>query len=193
MLADIKRIISQHQDALEVLKKLSGRIKDIALLCQKALESDNKIIFFGNGGSAADSQHLAAEFVGRFQKNRKPLASLALSVNSSTLTAVANDFGFQKVFSRQISCLGKPGDIAFGISTSGNSPNVLAALCEAKKNRMHTVAFLGKDGGKIADYVDLPLIISVSQTPRIQEAHILAGHIICELVEQTLTTKDDQK
>lgn len=193
MLADIERIISQHQDTLEVLKKLSGRIKDIALLCQKALESGNKIIFFGNGGSAADSQHLAAEFVGRFQRNRKPLASLALSVNSSTLTAVANDFGFQEVFSRQISCLGKPGDVAFGISTSGNSPNVLAALCEAKKNKMHTVAFLGKDGGKIANYVDLPLIISVDQTPRIQEVHILAGHIICELVEQTLTTNDDQK
>ncbi|MCF7887091.1 MAG: D-sedoheptulose 7-phosphate isomerase [Candidatus Omnitrophica bacterium] len=193
MLADIERIISQHQDALEVLRKLSGKIKDIALLCQKALESGNKIIFFGNGGSAADSQHLAAEFVGRFQKNRKPLASLALSVNSSTLTAVANDFGFQEVFSRQISCLGKSGDIAFGISTSGNSPNVLAALCEAKKNKMHTVAFLGKDGGKIANYVDLPLIISIDQTPRIQEIHILAGHIICELVEQTLITKDDQK
>jgi D-sedoheptulose 7-phosphate isomerase len=193
MLADIERIISQHQDALEVLKKLSGKLNDIALLCQKALQGDNKIIFFGNGGSAADSQHLAAEFVGRFQKNRKPLASLALSVNSSTLTAVANDFGFQEVFSRQISCLGKPGDIAFGISTSGNSPNVLAALCEAKKNKMHTVAFLGKDGGKIANCVDLPLIISVDQTPRIQEAHILAGHIICELVEQTLVIKDDQK
>lgn len=192
MLADIEKIISQHQDALEVLKKLSGKIKDIALLCQKALENGNKIIFFGNGGSAADSQHLAAEFVGRFQRNRKPLASLALSVNSSTLTAVANDFGFQEVFSRQISCLGKPGDVAFGISTSGNSPNVLAAFCEAKKNKMHTVAFLGKDGGKIADYVDLPLIISVDQTPRIQEAHILAGHIICELVEQTLIAKNDQ-
>jgi D-sedoheptulose 7-phosphate isomerase len=192
MLANIEKIISQHQDALEVLKKLSGKIKDIALLCQKALENGNKIIFFGNGGSAADSQHLAAEFVGRFQRNRKPLASLALSVNSSTLTAVANDFGFQEVFSRQISCLGKPGDVAFGISTSGNSPNVLAALCEAKKNKMHTVAFLGKDGGKIADYVDLPLIISVDQTPRIQEVHILAGHIICELVEQALVTKNDQ-
>ncbi|MCF7888371.1 MAG: D-sedoheptulose 7-phosphate isomerase [Candidatus Omnitrophica bacterium] len=192
MLAEIEKIISQHQDALEVLKKLSGKINDIALLCQKALENGNKIIFFGNGGSAADSQHLAAEFVGRFQRNRKPLASLALSVNSSILTAVANDFGFQEVFSRQISCLGKPGDIAFGISTSGNSPNVLAALGEAKKNKMHTVAFLGKDGGKIADYVDLPLIISVDQTPRIQEVHILAGHIICELVEQALITKNDQ-
>lgn len=192
MLADIEKIISQHQDALEVLKKLSHKIKDIALLCQKALENGNKIIFFGNGGSAADSQHLAAEFVGRFQRNRKPLASLALSVNNSILTAVANDFGFQEVFSRQISCLGKPGDIAFGISTSGNSPNVLAALGEAKKNKMHTVAFLGKDGGKIAGYVDLPLIISVDQTPRIQEVHILAGHIICELVEQALITENDQ-
>ncbi|MFO8052769.1 MAG: D-sedoheptulose 7-phosphate isomerase [Candidatus Omnitrophota bacterium] len=193
MLADIERIISQHQDASEVLKKLSGRVKDIALLCQKALKEDKKIIFFGNGGSAADSQHLAAEFVGRFQKDRKPLAALALSVNSSTLTAVGNDFGFQEVFSRQISCLGKPGDIAFGISTSGNSPNVLTALQKAKKNQMHTVALLGRNGGKIASCVDLPLTISVSQTPRIQEIHILAGHIICELVEQTLVTRDDKE
>ncbi|MCF7873694.1 MAG: D-sedoheptulose 7-phosphate isomerase [Candidatus Omnitrophica bacterium] len=193
MLTDIERIISEHQEALEVLKGLSNKLEEIASLCQKALENGNKIIFFGNGGSAADSQHLAAEFVGRFQKNRRPLASLALSVNSSILTAVGNDFGFQKIFSRQINCLGKPGDIAFGISTSGNSPNILEALGEAKKNGLHTVAFLGKDGGKIATQVDLPLIVSVKQTPRIQEAHILAGHIICELIEETVITKESHK
>jgi D-sedoheptulose 7-phosphate isomerase len=186
VLEDIKRIISQHQDALEVLKDAGPTLQRITLICQKALKNGNKIIFFGNGGSAADSQHLAAEFVGRFQKNRKPLAALALSVNSSTLTAIGNDFGFQEVFSRQISCLAKPGDIAFGISTSGNSPNVLSGFKAAKEGNIDTVAFLGKDGGKIASQVDIPLVVSVEQTPRIQEIHILAGHIICELIEASL-------
>jgi D-sedoheptulose 7-phosphate isomerase len=186
VLEDINRIISQHQDALEVLKNAGPTLQRITLICQKALKSGNKIIFFGNGGSAADSQHLAAEFVGRFQKNRKPLAGLALSVNSSTLTAIGNDFGFQEVFSRQISCLAKPGDVAFGISTSGNSPNVLNGFKAAKEGNIDTVAFLGKDGGKIASQVDIPLVVSVEQTPRIQEIHILAGHIICELIEASL-------
>ncbi|MCF7870536.1 MAG: D-sedoheptulose 7-phosphate isomerase [Candidatus Omnitrophica bacterium] len=186
MLEDIKRIILKHRNALDILEDAGAKLQQITLICQKALKSGNKIIFFGNGGSAADSQHLAAEFVGRFQKNRKPLAALALSVNSSALTAIGNDFGFQEVFSRQISALAKPGDIAFGISTSGNSPNVLYGFKAAKERNAGTVAFLGKDGGKIASQVDIPLVISVEQTPRIQEIHILAGHIICELIEASL-------
>ncbi|MCF7916675.1 MAG: D-sedoheptulose 7-phosphate isomerase [Candidatus Omnitrophica bacterium] len=184
MLSDIKKIISDHRKALDVLEEKSDQLQKIALICQNALESGKKIIFFGNGGSAADSQHLAAEFVGRFQKNRKPLPSIALSVNTSILTAVGNDFGFEKIFSRQIECLGNPGDIAFGISTSGNSANVLQGFEAGKKNDLHTIAFLGKDGGKIANSVDTSLIISIDQTPRIQEIHILAGHIICELIEK---------
>lgn len=183
---DIKRIISDHCNALGILKEKSDQLQAITLICQNALAGGNKIIFFGNGGSAADSQHLAAEFVGRFQKNRKPLPSIALSVNTSILTAVGNDFGFEKVFSRQIDCLGNPGDVAFGISTSGNSANVLQGFESGKKNNLHTVAFLGKDGGKIANNVDASLIISIDQTPRIQEIHILAGHIICELIEESL-------
>lgn len=186
MFNDIKKIISDHKNALDILEKKSDQLQAITLICKNALAEGNKIIFFGNGGSAADSQHLAAEFVGRFQKNRKPLPSIALSVNTSILTAVGNDFGFENIFSRQIDCLGNPGDVAFGISTSGNSVNVLQGFESGKKNNLHTVAFLGKDGGKIANSVDTPLIISIDQTPRIQEIHILAGHIICELIENSL-------
>lgn len=186
MIDEIKRIIDQHRDALTILDENAKKLAEIAQLCQKAITRKNKIIFFGNGGSAADSQHLAAEFVGRFQKNRKPLPSLALSANTSILTAVSNDFGFENIFSRQIECLGEAGDIAFGISTSGNSLNVLKGLQAAKKNNLDTIAFLGKDGGSIASNVDHPLIISIDQTPRIQEIHILAGHIICELIESSL-------
>ncbi len=183
MTDEIKKIISQHKEAVETLEKCFERIQQITAICKKSLQGGNKIIFFGNGGSAADSQHLAAEFVGRFQKHRKPLAAIALSVNSSILTAVGNDFGFEEIFSRQISCLANPGDVAFGFSTSGKSGNVVNAFQAAKKIGLGLVAFLGKDGGEIANMVDIPLIIPVGQTPRIQEVHILAGHIICELIE----------
>lgn len=183
MISAVKEIIAQHKKALEILESQTDKLEKIALLCQEALANNKKIIFFGNGGSAADAQHLTAEFVGRFQKNRKPLAALALSVNTSSLTAIGNDFGFEVVFSRQIAALAQPGDIALGLSTSGNSPNVIKAFQEAKKRALTTVAFLGKDGGSIAALADLSLIISVEQTPQIQEMHITAGHIICALVE----------
>ncbi len=186
MKTTIKKIISEHRDALRILEKSIDKLQEISSACLKALEGGNKIFFFGNGGSAADSQHLAAEFVGRFQRERKPLAALALSVNSSTLTAIANDFGFQKVFSRQLTALAKAGDLAIGLSTSGNSRNIDEAFRAAKKLNLTTIAFLGRDGGEIANKVDIPLIISVEETPRIQEIHILAGHIICKLTEECL-------
>jgi D-sedoheptulose 7-phosphate isomerase len=141
---------------------------------------------FGNGGSAADAQHIAAEFVGRFAFDRPALPALALSVNTSCVTAIGNDFGFDLVFSRQIEALGKPGDVAIGISTSGNSANVLRALSVAKEMGLHTVALTGEGGGKLKDAVDLCICAPSNETPRIQECHILIGHVISQLVEQAI-------
>ncbi len=191
MIDHIKKIIAQHSAALDLLQHDCSKLEKIALSCQKALEANKKIFFFGNGGSAADSQHLAAEFVGRFKKNRQPLPALALSVNTSSLTAIGNDFGFEKIFSRQLAALANPGDVAIGLSTSGNSPNVAEALSQARQLNLTTIAFLGRDGGEIANLVDIPLIIPVKETPRVQEIHILAGHIICELVENNLKKTSD--
>jgi len=151
-----------------------------------ALEKGNKVLLFGNGGSAADAQHIAAEFVGRFAFDRPALPALALSVNTSCLTAIGNDYGFDVVFSRQLEALAREGDVAIGISTSGNSPNVLRAMAVARKMGLHTVAFTGCTGGKLKGAVDHCICAPSDQTPRIQECHILIGHIISELVEQTI-------
>lgn len=151
-----------------------------------ALQQGNKVLLFGNGGSAADAQHIAAEFVGRFAFDRPALPALALSVNTSCVTAIGNDYGFDVVFSRQIEALGRPGDVAIGISTSGTSPNVLRAVTAAKKMGLHTVALAGCTGGKLKGAVDHCICVPSNETPRIQECHILIGHIISELVEQTL-------
>jgi D-sedoheptulose 7-phosphate isomerase len=146
----------------------------------------NKILLFGNGGSASDAQHIAAEFVGRFAFDRPPLPALALSDNNSSLTSIGNDYGFDLVFSRQIEALGRPGDVAIGISTSGNSLNVLRAVSAAKKLGLQTIALAGCPGGKLESAVDLCIRVPSNDTPRIQECHILIGHIISELVEQTI-------
>jgi len=175
-----------HLQALENLKRLSETLKKIASLCVAALRQGGKIIFMGNGGSAADAQHLAAELVGRFKKNRKPWPALALSVNTSILTAVGNDFGFEEVFVRQIEALTQKQDLVIGLSTSGNSKNVAAALKKAKERGAMTIGFLGRDGGIIKNSVELALTIATDDTARIQETHILAGHIICELIEREL-------
>ncbi len=151
-----------------------------------ALDNGGKVLLFGNGGSAADAQHIAAEFVGRFAFNRPPLPALALSVNTSCVTAIGNDYGFDLVFSRQLEALACPGDVAIGITTSGNSPNVLHAMAVARKLGLHTVAFTGCTGGKLKNAVDHCICVPSDQTPRIQECHILIGHIISELVEQTI-------
>jgi D-sedoheptulose 7-phosphate isomerase len=151
-----------------------------------ALDRGNKILFFGNGGSAADAQHIAAEFVGRFAFDRPALPALALSANTSILTAVGNDYGFDQVFSRQIEALGRAGDVAIGISTSGNSPNVLRALSSAKKIGLHTIVLTGSTGVELRNAVDVCICVPSNDTPRVQECHILIGHIISELVEQTL-------
>ncbi|MBI3323123.1 MAG: D-sedoheptulose 7-phosphate isomerase [Candidatus Omnitrophica bacterium] len=150
-----------------------------------ALEKGNKILFFGNGGSAADSQHLAAELVGKmFIEGRRALPAIALTTDSSSLTALGNDFGFEAVFSRQIEALGKPGDVAIGITTSGISPNVLAAAKTARQMGLKTIGFIGKEGGKLKGLVDIPIVVPSDSTQRIQESHITIGQILCELVEE---------
>jgi D-sedoheptulose 7-phosphate isomerase len=164
-------------------------VSTVALVSEilvSALEHGNKLLLFGNGGSAADAQHIAAEFVGRFAFDRPALPALALSVNTSCITAIGNDYGFDLVFARQLEALARAGDVALGISTSGNSPNVLQAMSVARKMELHTVALTGCTGGKLKSMVDHCIRVPSTETPRIQECHILIGHIISELVEQTI-------
>ena len=150
----------------------------------RALLAGNKLLFFGNGGSAADAQHLTAEFTGRFlAKGRKPLPAVALTANTSALTAIGNDFAFDQVFEREVQALGRAGDVAIGISTSGNSPNVLKALAAAKAARLVTIGLTGRDGGAMKSSVDIAVVVPSDDTQRIQESHITIGHIWCELVE----------
>jgi D-sedoheptulose 7-phosphate isomerase len=167
-------------------KALVALIATVSKLLIRALKKGNKVIFFGNGGSAADAQHLAADLVGRFAFDRPALPALALSVNSSSVTAIANDYGFDRVFSRQLEALARPGDIAFGISTSGNSLNVRNAMVAARKLKLPTVALTGKSGGHLVTMADYCICAPSTETPRIQECHILIGHIISELVEQDI-------
>ncbi len=161
-------------------------VVNVAEAMTKCLRSGNKILFFGNGGSAADAQHLAAELSGRFLKERRSLSGWALTTNSSVLTAIGNDYSFDDVFARQVEGIGSPNDLAFGISTSGNSPNVLRALSAAREKGLVTVGLTGRTGGKLPNAVDHCICIPSDQTPRVQEAHILTGHILCELIEETL-------
>ena len=146
-------------------------------------------MFCGNGGSAADSQHLSAELVGRYMKNRKPLASVALTTDTSVITAISNDFSFDDIFSRQIEALGNMGDVLVGISTSGNSENVIRAFEVAKQKGIKTIGLLGKGGGKSSAIVNKSLIVSSESTARVQEMHILIGHILCDLIEEGLSLK----
>src|ERR1017187_4745292 len=175
----VKEHLLRNAEVVPIIAKVSE-------LLVGTLKKGNKVLLFGNGGSAADAQHIAAEFVGRFAFDRPALPALALSVNTSCITAISNDYGFDLVFSRQIEALARPGDLAIGISTSGNSPNVLRALLVAKKMGMHTVGLTSCTGGKLKDAVDYCVRAPSNETPRIQECHILIGHIISELVEQAI-------
>lgn len=161
-------------------------IVQAAIAIAHCLRSGGKLLIFGNGGSAADAQHLAAEFVGRFVLERRALPAMALTTDSSVLTAVGNDYGFDQIFSRQIEALGEAGDVALGISTSGNSPNVLAALRQARKQNLRTIGFAGKDGGALGSCAEMPIIVRAANTARVQECHIAIGHLLCELVENDL-------
>jgi len=174
------------QTILWVGDNLSPQVDELAAQVVKSLKAGGKIILMGNGGSAADAQHIAAEFVGRYKKERKSFPALALNTNTSSLTAIGNDYGYDNTFSRQVEGFAKPGDIVIGISTSGNSPNVYKALEVAKKLGCYTAALLGKDGGTIKNIVDMPIIVKTNNTPRVQECHIFIGHTLCELAEKEL-------
>jgi D-sedoheptulose 7-phosphate isomerase len=177
----------QVEESCAVQRKISPELlSSLCSLAQRTAESlraGRQILFCGNGGSAADAQHLAAEFVGRFLLERRPLPAQALAANTSALTAIANDFGFESVFSRQVEAFGSPGDILIAISTSGNSPNILRAAESARRIGLYTAGLTGAGGGLLKDCVDLLLAVPSSETQRIQEAHILLGHIYCSLVE----------
>ncbi len=178
----IRESIATKQQLLND-ETLLTTIETISQAIITSLKNGNKILFCGNGGSAADAQHLAAEFSGRFYLNRKALPAEALHVNTSYLTAVANDYGYDAVYARLVEGIGLEGDVLIGLSTSGNSVNILKAFEAAKENSIITVAFTGESGGKIKDMADYLINIPSSVTPRIQESHILVGHIICEMAE----------
>lgn len=169
-----------------VIKGMVPSIEDMVELIVFVYRAGGKVVLFGNGGSAADAQHIAGELMGQFAFKRKALPAVALTTNSSVLTAVANDYGYNKVFSRQVEALVNKGDVVVGISTSGGSPNVLEAIEVAKRKGAQTIGLTGGDGGKLAKVVDLALVVPSDSTPRIQEAHITIGHIVCELVEREL-------
>jgi len=180
----------QSRELMEVVQyvgdNLAPQIERLASEIVKCFKAGGKVILMGNGGSAGDAQHIAAEFVGRYKKERKSYPALALNANTSTLTAVGNDYGYDVTFSRQVEGFAKKGDVVIGISTSGNSANVYKALEVAKSMGCYSAALLGKSGGTIKNIADLPIIVKSENTPRIQECHIFIGHTVCELVEKEL-------
>lgn len=163
-----------------------GAIVRAGELCIEAFRSGGRLLAFGNGGSAADAQHLAAELAGRYLRERPGLPALALTANSSDVTAIGNDYGYDRVFARLVQAHGRAGDVAVAISTSGNSPNVIAAVEEARARGLRTIGLAGRDGGKLAGQVDVPIVVPSDETPRIQEVHITVIHLLCELVDDAL-------
>lgn len=187
----VYHVIARRLEESASLKKAIARdmlagIESMANLISAAYEAGGKVILCGNGGSAADAQHIAGELVGQFMIKRRALPAIALTTNTSTLTAVANDYGYDEVFSRQIEALANAGDVVVGISTSGNSPSIITAVKTARMKGAATIGLTGRTGGRLAREVDLVLAVPSESTPRIQEAHITIGHIICELVERDL-------
>lgn len=174
------------QIKIEMAKKLSQKIAKAVRLTIRTYKNGNKVLLCGNGGSAADCQHIAAELVGRFKKDRKALPAIALTTDTSVLTSISNDYGYDFLFVRQIEAWGKRGDILFALSTSGNSANIIRATKFAKKLGLFTIGLLGGNGGKLNKIVDLSIIVPAKSSDRIQEAHIAIGHIICDLTEQKL-------
>jgi len=169
-----------------VARDCSTAIFEAADLITTCLQAGGKLLFFGNGGSAADAQHLAAEFVGRFVRERAGLSAIALTTDSSILTAVGNDYGFDQIFARQVQALGRPADVAIAISTSGNSPNIIEGVKAARKGYLKTIGLSGKDGGLLATQADVVITIASTSTARIQECHITIGHLLCELTEEAM-------
>ena len=186
----IEETLEQSSKIIADLHDLSDEIDKTANLIITAINKNRKIIIIGNGGSAADAQHIAAEFLGRYKLKRKSIPAIALTSNSSTTTAIANDYDFSDIFSRQCESLVSKGDIVIGISTSGNSENVVKGLRTSKKNGGLTIGLLGNKGGKIKNIVDISLIVKATSIPRIQEAHRVIYHIICEIVEEELAKNE---
>jgi D-sedoheptulose 7-phosphate isomerase len=182
--------IDDHLNVVQHLRQQQKVLESLALRMVEAIQIGGRVLWCGNGGSAADCQHLAAEFVGRFRRERRGLASIALTTDSSVLTAIGNDYGFHEIFRRQVQALCTPTDVVVGISTSGNSQNVCAALKEAREIGAFTACFTGIDGGEMAGIGDVVLKIASKDTARIQEAHILAGHILCDWVESAVCPAD---
>ena len=186
----VKKIHTDSQSVTQTFMEThAARLITFSEKIASAFLSDRKLLICGNGGSAADAQHMAAEFVNRFQLERPPLPAMALTTDTSVITSIGNDYAFEEIFSKQVKALGVEGDVLLAISTSGNSPNVVSAVKVAQKQGLYTAALLGKDGGTISKMVDMPLIVACDVTARTQEAHILAEHIICHLVDHILFQK----
>ena len=184
----IENEIAAHLKVAETMSSLTNAVEIAAQLCIDALQDGGKLLIFGNGGSAADAQHIAAELVGRYKIDRKGIPAIALTTDTSTITAISNDFGYEYVFERQVEALANKGDVLIGISTSGGSSNVINGLKMASKIGCRSIGFSGSDGGEMNQICDTNLEVPSEDTPRIQEMHIVIGHIICHLIEQELTT-----
>lgn len=184
--SDVEAIFSQIADDFRELAKHGADVRKAADMMTSTLRAGGKVIFCGNGGSAADAQHLAAELMGRFLVDRAPLAALALTVDTSALTAIGNDYGYEHVFSRQLHGIGKPGDVLIGISTSGNSRNVIEAFNKARELGIHTIALTGQSGGQLRQLSDLCIAVPASRTDHIQQLHIAVGHAMCGIVEEVM-------
>ena len=187
MMGKFEEVLEQHLQLFKDLVKLESELEDIVVLCVQAILNGNKIIFCGNGGSAADAQHLAAELVGRFILERSALPGLALTTDTSILTSISNDYGFEQVYARQIEANGKKGDVLIALSTSGNSKNILNAIYAAKKQDIEIVFLGGGSGGAVRELVNKSIIVPCSETARIQEAHIFLGHFLCQRIEEQLS------
>jgi D-sedoheptulose 7-phosphate isomerase len=182
-------LLAAAADSFAALPQVAAEVATAAGMIEAALRSGGKALFCGNGGSAADAQHLAAELLGRFLLERAPLPAMALTANSSAVTAIGNDYGFDDVFARQVRGLGRAGDVLVGISTSGRSRNVVAAFAAARERGVATIGFTGASGGPVAEAADLAIRAPAASTPRIQEMHIAIGHTLCELVERALASE----
>ena len=181
----IKEFLYESAKAKQtVADTMSDKILEAVQRTRTCLQNGGKLLLMGNGGSAGDAQHIAAEFIGRYKKERRPVAAIALTVDSSILTCVGNDYGYDAVFSRQVEGLAKKEDVIFAISTSGNSENVIRAVEKAREIGAQTIGLLGNEGGKLKDRVDLAIVVPSKDTARIQEAHITIGHIICEILDE---------
>ena len=182
-------MLAEIQEKEEVLQKIRTTgyldlVNEAGMRLAQIIKQGNKVLLAGNGGSAADAQHFAGEIVGRFLMERNAIQALSLCVDPSVMTCIGNDYGYEEVFARQVQGLGKEGDAFIGISTSGNSENIIRAITEARKKNMFVVGFLGKDGGKIKDLCDVALVVPSNSTPRIQEIHTFTVHLLCEMIEK---------